>query len=153
MDRRIGIIIIIVALIVGAMSAVVKLNNDKLISEIQNQTGSCYLDGTCLHEQSNITFIVLAIISGVMFVIGAIIIILSFDGKNEHKTTRKLNLNSEQKKLYDLLSVDGSMLQGELVQRSGMTKVTVSRILDKMEMQGVVERRRHGMSNIVVLKK
>jgi uncharacterized membrane protein len=33
-----------------------------------------------------------------------------------------------------------------------MNKVTVSRTLDKMEMMGVIERRRHGMSNLVILK-
>jgi len=57
------------------------------------------------------------------------------------------------RKIFDIITQDGAILQGELVTKSGMDKVKVSRILDKLEMQGLVERRRHGMSNLVVLKK
>jgi uncharacterized membrane protein len=157
MDKRIGIVIILIALVVGAIAVVEKINTEKLITEFRNQTGTCYIDGTCLHEQTNTTFIILGIAAGVLFVIGAIIVILSVYEKPQKdrkiEKPKKL-LTPEQKKLYNiLLESDGSMLQGELVAKSGLNKVTVSRVLDKLEMQGVVERRRHGMSNIVVLKK
>jgi len=164
MDKRIGFVFILIALVIGAIAVADKMNTEKLITEYQNQTGTCYIGGTCLHEQSSTTFIILAVAAGVIFVIGAVIIFLSMRDKKIHKEQKKeekkpkiekkLSLTQEQKKLYDILmESDGSMLQGELVQKSGMNKVSVSRILDKMEMQNVVERRRHGMSNIVVVKK
>jgi hypothetical protein len=62
-------------------------------------------------------------------------------------------LRGEEKTLYDLVaSSDGVMFQSDLVDKSGLQKVKVSRVLDKLEAQGLLERRRRGMSNVVVLK-
>lgn len=62
-------------------------------------------------------------------------------------------LNDEEKVVYSLLRKNqGSMYQSDLVKETGLTKVRVSRILDKMETQGILERKRRGMTNIVVLK-
>jgi uncharacterized membrane protein len=170
MDKRVGFVFILIALIVGATAVADKMNTEQLITEYQNRTGTCFIGGTCLHAQTSMTFIILSVIVGVIFVIGVLIIFLSIRDKKIHKehkkekeeerrkpekrTERKLSLTAEQKKIYDiLLDSDGSMLQGELVEKSGLNKVTVSRILDKLEMQNIIERRRHGMSNIVVVKK
>ena len=63
-------------------------------------------------------------------------------------------LHGDEKKLYDLVaSTDGVMFQSDLVEKSGMQKVKVSRVLDRLEAQGLLERRRRGMSNVVILKK
>jgi len=166
MDKRIGIALIIIALIVGALALVDRMNTEKLISEYANQTGSCYIGGTCLHEQTNTTFIALSIAAAAILVVGVLIILL---GKGKPRTVVSVSkpakpapeikapepkLEGDHKKIYDLLvEMGGSVLQGELVEKSGMNKVTVSRTLDKLEMRGLIERRRHGMSNIVVLKK
>jgi uncharacterized membrane protein len=62
-------------------------------------------------------------------------------------------LSGEDKLLYELVGNSGGFLfQNELVEKSGMNKVRVSRILDKLEAKGLIERKRRGMSNIVVLK-
>jgi len=163
MDRRIGIILVVISLLLGAMAVVDKTNTDNLINEFSNQTGSCYVEGTCLHEQTTTTFIILAIVAAALAIIGAVIIILSdrkttdkkeAEDDNNRTNVKHLTLGAEQKKIYDaLVESGGSMLQGELVEKTGMNKVTVSRILDKLEMHGLIERRRHGMSNIVIIKK
>jgi len=44
------------------------------------------------------------------------------------------------------------MFQSELVDENGYTKVKVTRILDKLEGRGLIERRRRGMTNVVILK-
>jgi len=44
------------------------------------------------------------------------------------------------------------LFQSEIVERSGLPKSTVSLTLDKLEAKGIVERRRSGMSNVVILK-
>jgi uncharacterized membrane protein len=156
MEKRVGLILMILSVIIFIIALTGKLNSDNVISIYSNQTGSCYLEGTCLHEQFNITFIVLGIIAGAVFVIGFIIFFLN-QKKQEIKQktikTTKISLTPEQKRLYNLLKEAGApMFQGELVEKSGMNKVRVSRVLDKMEMLGVIERRRHGMSNYVLLK-
>ena len=175
MDKRIGIMLIIVALIIGAIAVVENINSKKIIIEFENQTGSCHIGETCLYEQNTTMFFAVMTIAIVVFIIGALILALPRFGLhhkpdisarrtvNEKTRTQnakqmfpkpKSSLTPEQKKLYELLvKADGAMLQGDIVNKSGLNKVTVSRLLDKMEMQGMIERKRHGMSNIVQLKK
>ncbi len=62
-------------------------------------------------------------------------------------------LNEEEKKIYDLLHLhEGSMYQSDLIRDTGFSKVYITRILDKMESKKILERKRRGMTNIVVLK-
>ncbi len=63
------------------------------------------------------------------------------------------SLAPEEKKIFEILSKgDGGEFQSSLVEKSGMSKVSVSRILDKLEAKSLIERRRRGMSNFVILK-
>jgi len=62
-------------------------------------------------------------------------------------------LNGEEKTVYQMLIDSGGvMFQSELVEKSGLPKVKVSRLLDRLEGKGLIERKRRGMSNAVVLK-
>ena len=62
-------------------------------------------------------------------------------------------LNGEEKKVYDFLnSHDGSMYQSDLIKETGFSKVYITRVLDKMESKKIIERKRRGMTNIVVLR-
>ncbi len=165
--KYIGISLIVISVILGAFAILNKTTSEEIAVKIENQTGSCVIDGTCLHDQSNSNFIILSGISVFIFISGAIVLVLhrlhgrKLPAKELEKTQKPMKkkqkppeiLSDESKKLFAILSdSSGSMLQGELVSKSGMTKVKVSRVLDKMEMQGIIERRRHGMSNIVLLK-
>ncbi len=62
-------------------------------------------------------------------------------------------LSPEEQKLYTLLvENNGSIYQSDLVNKTGLSKVQVTRILDKMEGAGIIERRRRGMTNVVILQ-
>ncbi|MBU5537389.1 MAG: helix-turn-helix domain-containing protein [Candidatus Aenigmatarchaeota archaeon] len=63
------------------------------------------------------------------------------------------DLSEDEKKIFnELTKNDGSAFQNDLINVSGFSKVKVSRILDRLETKGLVERRRRGMSNLVLLK-
>lgn len=63
------------------------------------------------------------------------------------------SLKSEERSVYDVIAKsDGAAFQTDLVEKTGFSKVKVSRILDKLETKNIVERRRRGMSNIIILK-
>ncbi len=63
------------------------------------------------------------------------------------------NLDGEEKTIYgQIKDSDGFIFQNDLIQKTGFSKVKVSRLLDKLEAKNLVERRRRGMSNVVVLK-
>jgi hypothetical protein len=62
-------------------------------------------------------------------------------------------LAEEEKKVYGLISSsDGFIFQSDLIEKTNFSKVKISRILDKLEAKNLIERRRRGMANIVVLK-
>lgn len=63
------------------------------------------------------------------------------------------DLRGNERKIYEILTKNGGvMFQSEIVEKSELPKSTVSLTLDKLEAKGVVERRRSGMSNVVILK-
>jgi hypothetical protein len=69
----------------------------------------------------------------------------------------KANLESltdkDEYRLYQLVMEEsGITFQGKLVEKSGFPKSKVSLALDRLEARGLLERKRHGMSNIVILK-
>ena len=58
----------------------------------------------------------------------------------------------EQKVFKAVLDSDGIIAQSELVTITGASRSSVSRALDRLESRGYLERRRRGMSNIIILK-
>ncbi len=61
-------------------------------------------------------------------------------------------LEPDEKKLVLLIQNEGAIFQSSLVEKSGFGKVKITRLLDRLESKGVVERKRRGMTNVVVLK-
>jgi len=63
------------------------------------------------------------------------------------------SLKEDQQIIYQaVLDEDGMMAQSDIVEKTGLSKSNVSRTLDILESMGLVERRRRGMGNIIMLK-
>jgi uncharacterized membrane protein len=61
--------------------------------------------------------------------------------------------NPDEKRIVSLIIDEGgTIFQSQLVDRSGYSKSKVSLILDRLEAKKILERKRHGMSNAIVLK-
>lgn len=72
--------------------------------------------------------------------------------KTQVKKTIK-SLEGDEKKIYDfIVAKGGAAFQSDIIKELGYSKVRVTRLIDKLELKGIVERRRRGMSNIIVLK-
>lgn len=164
--KLVGIILIALSVVVALFGVWLKIYNDRIAQLQVNETGSCYLpDGTCLHTTSDsmlyagMSIAVLLFVLGLYLILrkkepGKIVVERKTDERNESVNETPVTLNPESRKVFDIITQsNGAVLQGEIVTRTGMDKVKVSRILDKLEMQGLIERRRHGMSNLIVLKK
>jgi uncharacterized membrane protein len=62
-------------------------------------------------------------------------------------------LNADERVILEkVIEAQGTLFQSEVVDKTGFTKVKVTRILDGLEGRGLIERRRRGMTNVVVLK-
>ena len=73
----------------------------------------------------------------------------------DKKIDKNVDLSSfrpEEKKVYALVKESGTIFQADLIEKTGFGKAKVSRIIDRLEGKGLVERKRRGMTNVVVLK-
>ena len=73
----------------------------------------------------------------------------------EKKVQKKIDLSGfrrEEKQVYALVKENGAMFQADLIEKTGFSKARMTRIIDKLEGPGFVERKRRGMTNVVVLK-
>jgi uncharacterized membrane protein len=44
------------------------------------------------------------------------------------------------------------MFQSDIIEKTKLNKVKITRILDSLEAQNLIERKRRGMTNLVILK-
>jgi len=61
-------------------------------------------------------------------------------------------LKEDEQKIYSAIIEEGIIAQSEIVEKTGLPKSNVSRALYVLESRGLIERRRRGMGNIVLLK-
>ena len=99
------------------------------------------------------------------FVMGSSLVYLWLIDRNEPVRTEAFSLkngwngllerltNADEKRIVSLIIDEGgTIFQSQLVDRSGYSKSKVSLILDRLEAKKILERKRHGMSNAIVLK-
>ncbi len=159
MDKTtIGVILIVFALVIAGFTLWVTQDLKKL-NEFLHKDCSLPADicpfNTLVPSESIIGGLIAAVLAG----FGILLIIL---GKREVKDKIVGNKKTEQavkqligdeKVLYDaIFASDGTIFQTQLVEKSNLDKVRVSRALDKLEGKGLIERKRHGMSNVIVLR-
>jgi uncharacterized membrane protein len=111
---------------------------------------------------------------GIMVFIIAIGIYLIFFGKEEKIVTKiktikqqiepkkitkenyqkiMTNLTDDEKQVFEkIIEAQGTIFQSNLMDKTKFNKVRVTRVLDKLEGKGLLERKRRGMTNVVILK-
>ena len=93
-----------------------------------------------------------------LFLAGLFLMIFYKEKNSESETLKKArkaanSLDKDEKKIFQaVLDSKGAIFQSELAEKTGFDKVKVTRLLDRLEGRGLVERRRRGMTNIVILK-
>lgn len=61
-------------------------------------------------------------------------------------------LDTKEKEAVKMLQEEGGMFQKTLMEKLEVGKVGMTRMLDKLEAKQIIERKRRGMNNFVVLK-
>jgi len=61
-------------------------------------------------------------------------------------------LKAEEKRVLELVKTNKAMFQADIIEKTGFGKAKMTRILDRLEGKEFVERKRRGMTNMVVLK-
>jgi uncharacterized membrane protein len=156
----IGLVLIILSILLF----IIMYNFSKATLELidSEHGGSCMTYETCPHvavlNQAYLGYI----LSAAIFIIGLFLVFFGEKPEkaeaNENEKKNKLDeslktLTGDEKTVYEKIMASGGVIfQSDLVEKSGFPKAKVSRILDRMEAGGLVERKRRGMANAIVLK-
>lgn len=106
------------------------------------------------------TYLSLSIV-GILAIIGIVLIVSKPKEKiivkkvKEHETRKVFDtseLRSEEKNVLKIIQDSTAIFQSELIEKTGFGKAKITRIIDRLEGKGFVERKRRGMTNVVVLK-
>jgi uncharacterized membrane protein len=160
-NKNVGFLIVGIAVVIGIIVLIFNQGLKSIVGQTCTHGGSCSMYNTIAVQ----TWISLAI-AGLILVIGLFlifskeekeIIIKKVKHKVEVEKKRKpidySKLTKEEKTIAKAIEEsDGTIFQSELVEKAGFSKVKVSRILDKLEGKQLIERKRRGMTNVVVLK-
>ena len=162
-NKKVGYLIIGMAVVVGA---IVFLFNNSLKAIVAS---TCVHGPACsMYGNIRTQTIISLVLIGAIVMIGFVLIFSKekeriiiktrrikdeFAEKLKEKKEENLKLlGKEEKTVYGILIKEGSMFQADLVEKSGFDKVKVTRILDRLEGKQLIERKRRGMSNIVILR-
>ncbi len=106
------------------------------------------------------TYLALAIV-GILVIISFVLIFSKPEQKiitrkiKEKQIKKEVDLSGfrpEEKQIYKLIKDEGAAFQADLIEKTGFGNAKMTRIIDRLEGRGLVERKRRGMNNIVVLK-
>ncbi len=113
----------------------------------------------CPAHTSNVSWLIVFAF-GIAFLVMGIGIYMLFIAKPVSEEMRRgfrqidtSKLDEDEKRVYDLVkNKGGSIYQSDLIRETNFSKVKVTRVVDRLETKGVLERKRRGMANIIVLK-
>lgn len=71
--------------------------------------------------------------------------------RHEWEETADRLANNERDIYKTILDADGVLAQSDIVEETDLSKATVSRTLDSLETKNLIERKRRGMGNMVLL--
>lgn len=154
-NKQVGWLIIGIA---GVIVIIVLIFNTAL----KNIVGATCTEGpTCIMYDTikTQTLISLSIV-GIIAIIGLVIMFQrpkeKIVIKKMQEKKRKLDisgLDKEEKQVVDFLaSENNAVFQADLMEKLEIGKVKMTRLLDKLEAKQIIERKRRGMNNIVVLR-
>ena len=162
-QKQVGIILIGLAVILAVILGFVKSGideRDAYLCEVTHENPNADMK-ECPAHTTNTSWLIIAAF-GLAFLLLASGLYLVMAGHKKQQPAEEgmqfkevdiSKLDEEEQKVYTLLKDNkGSMYQSDIIKATGFSKVHVTRILDKMSMSGIVDRKRRGMTNIVVLK-
>ncbi len=155
-----GVIVITFAIVMVLVISLIKGGYDRqaaFLCDAVSKNPDFDMTQCPVHKNNNTSWYI-AIAFGVAFLILGVGVYLFFmatplEKKESFAEVDLSKMDEDEKLVYTKIKEKGgSMYQGDLVRETEFTKVKVTRILDKLELSGIVEKKRRGMTNIVVLR-
>ncbi|MFH1503646.1 MAG: hypothetical protein ABIE36_03240 [Candidatus Diapherotrites archaeon] len=154
-NKSVGWIIVGIAILVGIIALIFNLGLKKIVGDTCTHGSTCSMYDTIAIQ----TWLSMSIV-GIILIIGIVIMFTKPKEKIVVKTIKEKrekkdysSLDKDEKKVIDLILGEGNaMFQASLMEKLEIGKVKTTRLLDKLEAKQLIERKRRGMNNIVVLK-
>jgi len=153
-NKNVGFLITGISIVIGIIVLIFNLGLRNIASQTCSHGSECSMYDTISLQ----TWISLAI-AGLILAIGLFLIFAKEHERiivKKFKEKRKIDLEGLEKKEREavniLLKENGAIFQSALMERLGIGKVGLTRLLDKLEAKQITERKRRGMNNIIVLK-
>lgn len=147
-NRDFGFILIGLVVIISILAWSYEATMYEIVNTTCSHGSSCSMY-IALDAQRTLSIVLISIIVGVSFY-------LIFSDKIKKILALKkikLAISGEEKDIYEyLVKNNKKALQSELIENLGFTKVKITRILNRLEKKGLIERRRKGLNNLVILK-
>ncbi len=154
-NKNVGLLLIGISIVMAVIVFIFNNALKEIVADTCTHGSACTMYDTIRTQ----TYLSLSIVS-VVFIIGLVIMFSKPKEKIVVKTIKekrkKLDLSGldkDDKKVVDLLlSENKAMFQSDLMEKLSIGKVKTTRLLDRLEDKGLIERKRRGRNNIVVLK-
>jgi uncharacterized membrane protein len=154
-NKHVGGLVIGIAVIMAVIVLIFNMAMKDVVGQSCTQGPTCPMYKTI----STQTWLSLSI-TGIVFIIGFIIMfskpkekIIIKTIKEKKKKISLEGLDKNEKEVIEALQKEnGAIFQNTLMEKLGIGKVGITRLLDKLEAKQFIERKRRGMNNIVVLK-
>jgi len=154
-NKHVGILVMGISVIIGIIVFIFNKGLRDIVADTCTHGSSCTMYETISLQ----TWMSLAI-AGIIFILGLVIMfnkpkdrIIIKKVKDKKKKLDLEGLNALEKKVITMLqNENGAIFQKTLMEKLEIGKVGVTRLLDKLESKQLIERKRRGMNNIIVLK-
>ncbi len=158
-NKNVGFLIVGIAAVIGVIILIFNLALKKIAGLSCTMGPSCPMyDTISVQTYISLAVALLVLVIGLFFIFtreDKEIVIKKIKERVEvkRKPIDYSKLDKEEKLLIKIVEEsDGSMFQADLVEKSAFSKVKVTRILDRLEGKQMIERKRRGMTNVVLLK-
>lgn len=162
-NKNVGLLIIGISLVMGFIIYIFNNGMKSIVKKSCSHGPECTMYSTITTQTYiSMALTVLILILGIFLLFSKPeerLIIKKIPQNNNNPNFKKLNprilngLNNEEKiVIKDIFNNKGSVYQSNLVKTTNFNKVKITRILDSLEGRGLIERKRRGMTNIVILK-
>jgi uncharacterized membrane protein len=158
-NRNVGFLIVGISVLIVAIILLFNSGLKNIVDQTCDHGSTCTMYDT-IALQTNLSLA----IAGLIFIIGLFLIfsketeriiekVVVRKIKEKKKVINVSGLDPIEKKAINILKREGgAFFQKSLMEELDVGKVKMTRMMDKLEAKQIVERKRRGMNNIIVLK-
>lgn len=156
-NKNVGFLIVGIALVIMIIILLFNSGLKDIVDQTCDHGSSCTMFDT-ISLQTNLSLV----LAGLVFIIGLFLI---FSKESEKIIIKKIKvlkkkkkidfseLDSKEKRVIKILEREGgAFFQRSLMEELDIGKVKMTRMMDKLEAKQIIERKRRGMNNIIILK-